>query len=610
MANRDRKHPKKRGFSGRSSRACDAPSLVSLAVARTGREIDMAMLQILDQEAFGDLWRMQLEAMSRLLSGGGSISDPVNAVSGHEQEDGTLTLYSNVNGSSSTVAKGKWRVLTPEEMRQVEKELAQRAARNSDAGEPTLHDLVMKMSSLVRQSADHEMRDRKAFEEAMTKASQCIVVLDRSSVSMNLLHAFLGSQLPTLRDKADEWLQTDQPYLVISHGLDPVARWMVGVPSRADLLAGALEDIADAVDDLGSCALVSGAIRDPKLAHELDVLWHTLGGANTTQKEFTQPRRKSRSDARATINDSTLIIDHSEPGITALVDSLARIGSDAAHIERTVSQWRESTATYLVYGPQGVLTVNHADHLVHVIEGNVLASLCAGTTAMCVLREVSERRLEEVKGAISKATESAFILHAARKRGLKALEWAKRSFEGLSLEVLDSPDCAICIAKLDPGVVRSGITGGLIALLEAMVEDSVALFASRSSLVLMTPDYDDDPRGLYDVPEARSFARDVAARCPWWLHAFYMNQAELSPVAWWVMSLTERTNDTRDDGMRSHAAERYLKVIQESEAEVSALFAKACKEQRLSALVARWMIEDTHFQAQQLLEWMQACEAA
>jgi hypothetical protein len=63
--------------------------------------------------------------------------------------------------------------------------------------------------------------------------------------------------------------------------------------------------------------------------------------------------------------------------------------------------------------------------------------------------------------------------------------------------------------------IQAGDTSGIVARLEDLVRTREAAMASRQRAALFVDGYDEDPRDVWQIPEARDFFQRLFARCPY-----------------------------------------------------------------------------------------------
>jgi hypothetical protein len=101
---------------------------------------------------------------------------------------------------------------------------------------------------------------------------------------------------------------------------------------------------------------------------------------------------------------------------------------------------------------------------------------------------------------------------------------------------------AIRTVRISRQEVQNAAIDGLFSVIAELHEDPLA---NRSSLELEFSGYDADPRGLWDIPEVRTFLRKFHKVCPIWPWYFYLNPEPGRVVAFALMFFAYLDNPRR-----------------------------------------------------------------
>lgn len=254
-------------------RKAEAKDLLELATARTGREVDMDAIQILDQAAFGRLSQAMMEVASRMFSAKKVLGEDDFPIVADVQDDGRLTIRVDVTDKATRIIEvpaGGWRELTEQQHAEITMAIDDRQRANPE-----------ELPQLIEMLGDHmvsgeaQIRRREAQAQAeINKATQFVMIFDRSPESLEAARA-VKNNTADLSEHLDAWLATDDQFFVF-HYPRGGTKWM-GTASRADVLLG---EILPAVAKRAGAGLQTCIIRSNESPDFANIRnrWRELGG--------------------------------------------------------------------------------------------------------------------------------------------------------------------------------------------------------------------------------------------------------------------------------------------------------------------------------------------
>lgn len=259
-------------------RKAQAEGMLDLALAKTGREVDMETVQILDQEAFGRMNHAMMETASRLLAAKREMTPDSFPMDGRAQDDGRLVIYIDIHDAGRRVVEvpaGGWRELTPAERAKIDRDVAARMSANPDEM-ATLTDALAKQMKSGEKSLEAR---REKFNAAMAGATQAIMIYDRSTSALDAARV-LTQRMPGVQERVDAWLASPDAFFLCRIGQRADLNWTLTVPDGELLLTEALPSIAERIGpaDIGAALLQAGWIESEGLRDRLAAKWAALGG--------------------------------------------------------------------------------------------------------------------------------------------------------------------------------------------------------------------------------------------------------------------------------------------------------------------------------------------
>ncbi len=254
-------------------RQAEAKGLLELAAARTGREVDMDSVQILDVAAFGRLNQAMMEVASRMVSAKKAIGENDFPVVADAQDDGRLVIRVSVTDKAIRIVDipaGGWRELTKEQYAEITKVLDEQQRAYPEEMSRLVEMLGEQIVSGEAQIRRHEARAKAEVDEA----TQFVMIFDRSPASIETALAVKGIQAD-LAEHFEKWLATDDHFLVFHYPRGGV-KWM-GTALSMDIL---LEEVLPAVAERAGQGLQTCIIRynESPDSNTIRDRWLELGG--------------------------------------------------------------------------------------------------------------------------------------------------------------------------------------------------------------------------------------------------------------------------------------------------------------------------------------------
>jgi len=253
-------------------RQAQAKGLLDLATARTGREINMDLVQILDQVAFGNVMKAMSEAVTIATAKNKNFDPSKFPMIADAQDDGRLIVRININDRSPRIIElpaGGWRELTNQQFKDIENELDAKHRENPDE----LTDLIGDMGKHIVSSKEEFLRQESISQAVAKKATEILVIIDRSPVSLEMAKTMTEVK-QDIADSFDLWLSTDNDFIVI--------HWPKGKPlvsmlalDMEDLLKNTLPAISKQTESIQTCLL---RCNESQQFDEIRDRWKALGG--------------------------------------------------------------------------------------------------------------------------------------------------------------------------------------------------------------------------------------------------------------------------------------------------------------------------------------------
>lgn len=251
----------------------EAKGLLELAAARTGREVNMDSVQILDVAAFGRLNQVMMEMASRMVAAKTAMGESDFPMVADAQDDGRLVIRVSVTDKAIRVIEvpaGGWRELTQEQHTEITKALDEKQRANPEG----VSNLVQTLADRMVSGGAQIRRQEAQYNAEVAGATQFVMVFDRSPASIDAALAVKGVQAE-LAEHFDTWLATDDHFFVFHYPRGGV-KW-TGTASRKDIL---FEDVLPAVAERAGQGLPTCIIRCNE-SPEFNAIrnrWRELGG--------------------------------------------------------------------------------------------------------------------------------------------------------------------------------------------------------------------------------------------------------------------------------------------------------------------------------------------
>ncbi len=247
--------------------------LLDLALAPTGRQVDMNLVQILDQKAFGEIASSMMLLASQSLSKKKALREKDLELQGWAQDDGRLFVHAPLPGGKYkviTIAQGAWRELEARAADALLEELETEHAKNP-AERETLIDV------LAGQMQSHRDAWEKAREELDVDKTGFLVACTKSATAL--------ARLRDITDYAPEWLPYVETWLASSDEVlalytrpDVPQVTLSRLERQEDLLNGFLEHSAEQIgSNVKATLLICADVRED-VADLAQQRWRDLGG--------------------------------------------------------------------------------------------------------------------------------------------------------------------------------------------------------------------------------------------------------------------------------------------------------------------------------------------
>lgn len=255
--------------------------LLDLAVAPTGRPVDVGRIRITDKHVFEQFLQMTMGAATAFFAeqaAGADPAEPAPIPQGWVEDDGQLTI--RVGGDWQqvlSVPAGGWRMLTDKEF---EKKLTRMAALEDARGGEVLTRIadVFRDQAVVAQQRNAEV---DVFVlGALERGAPVAMVFDRSMDSLLTLKSLCSSAVAAgAEPAANAWLaDQNEAFFVLGMGTTDAARFTRSAPNDTALLGYALPELAAQLDDIRRDTVVLGATGDPGLNAAIGEVWEEQGG--------------------------------------------------------------------------------------------------------------------------------------------------------------------------------------------------------------------------------------------------------------------------------------------------------------------------------------------
>lgn len=246
-------------------------TLLDLAVASTGRPVDVDLVQFTDKKAFGRLTEKLLAQLSQNLADG--VYDDIPKMEGFAQEDGSLEVRFKTRigvWEHMRFEKGEWKQLSDTELQEVHATIS---AKTDDMTE-----LAEKLGGALHKTAESLKERNRETEPHINQVSQSIMVFTKDPSSLEYLRIAVSKRLAE-STAIEKWLQGPDEIFVLSNGRDRNSYWSTVASSTEDLLNRVLPDIAArAVNDMDTTVLMPIGMRDRHEMKRALHAWRAIGG--------------------------------------------------------------------------------------------------------------------------------------------------------------------------------------------------------------------------------------------------------------------------------------------------------------------------------------------
>jgi len=253
-------------------RQAQAKGLLDLATARTGREINMDMVQILDAVAFGHITKAMTEAVTMYTAKNKKFDQASFPLIADAQDDGRLVIRVTIKDKIPKIIEvpaGKWRELTNQQFKDIEKNLeSEQKAHPED-----LMNLIEDMGKHIVSSKEEYLRQESIAKAAADRATEMLLIFDRSPESLEAAKRTTEIK-KSLTDDIDSWLSTNNDYIVIHWPQGKPLTSMMAINMEA-LLESTLPTIANHSVSVQTCLLRSSESNQYEAVRNR---WKDLGG--------------------------------------------------------------------------------------------------------------------------------------------------------------------------------------------------------------------------------------------------------------------------------------------------------------------------------------------
>lgn len=253
-----------------------ARGLLDLALAQTGREIDMNRVQILDQKAFGEIASSMMLLASQSLSKNKALREKDLALQGWEQDDGRLVVHAPIPGEKYkviTIASGGWKELGTRDADALLEQLETQHAEQPAEREALLDALAGQM----QHNSNAWQQARKEFEELDPDKTGMLVACTKAPTALARLRDITEHTQEWL-PHVETWLASDDEVLVLHTRPEAPSATLYRLERQEDLITGFLEHAAAQIGSKVESTLVVFAEVREDIAEAARQRWRELGG--------------------------------------------------------------------------------------------------------------------------------------------------------------------------------------------------------------------------------------------------------------------------------------------------------------------------------------------
>ena len=117
------------------------------------------------------------------------------------------------------------------------------------------------------------------------------------------------------------------------------------------------------------------------------------------------------------------------------------------------------------------------------------------------------------------------------------------------MEVLIPPDITqqsdYIVLQIHQEAIQNCNTSEYVTLLNGATGSLQSFEAAFQRYVFLISGYDDDPRGLYQIPEVVSFIKDLNSKLPFWL--YFVNTGDKRFFSWIIACLCQAMSLDQDE---------------------------------------------------------------
>lgn len=553
-------------------------SLLQLATARTGVEVPIDNLQLLNKDSGSAVMSLMMEFGARVVAKAKSHHDPKDLIesirqTGFRQDDGSLNVYMDCAGFPSamlSVPAGEWRILSDEALQAVESEVR----RLHEANPESLNVLLEGLADHASLASEHLKETQVVHRRQLATSTQVVMVADRRPECLERLTHILHGQ-PVLISRIDDWLAGSDELAFISRGPDPSSNWILTSPDLDTAALKTLPEITEYIMEPSKVALALGSLPGPA-AQRLIAAWRDLGGLvlgiEEAARDSEEPTLQARRVAVRELDGILLIVDRSATGRDAVRDLAARITVDLGRAcSEAFDRLLAGCDHFLVinfFSNDGVdrftLPAEEMTHLLEILQ-TAMTSRSKPQAGLCQFAiAVSDESKDAVEYAVRHATSSLSALMTPRQAVGAPPQWKSPAGNSLPFAMHVVGQSYLTCVEISRASIESSDVKGLVDLMCEMVHDVDTALAACQSLMVSVSGYDKDHRALQDIPEVRAFCSAVSAQCPWWIHLIaHHAMPQINTVSWWPIALSKLLGPTEYHAsgyMRMHIDTQSLKL--------------------------------------------------
>jgi len=259
-------------------RKAKAEGLLDLALAITGTEVDMELVQITTPEAFSKLTQVLQEGTVRFMNlhQGRPMTEDVFETRAYVQDDGRLVIHAVIPDNVKRIVEipnGEWKLHTPESMSTTMQKVQQKNDKNPEIEQY----LIEKISSSLNSAAVERKSKNESRERLNRQLSQAILVFDRLPNSLLALQD-IACKKSEVKEPSDNWLATNHEFLILSLGPTPEKNWSATCVNASDLYDRIRWTAIEVGREVKTVMLYPQHLSQSDVKIATQAVWESLGG--------------------------------------------------------------------------------------------------------------------------------------------------------------------------------------------------------------------------------------------------------------------------------------------------------------------------------------------